>query len=41
MNLHLLFEIADRAKGRVKLTSDDEAFVRDVVPEQLAVVSDG
>ena len=35
-NLDLVFATAERARARGKLTRDDEAFVRAVVPEMLA-----
>jgi hypothetical protein len=39
VDLNLLFEIADRARAREKLTSKDEAFVRKVAPEELGSFS--
>ncbi len=39
MDFNLLFEIADRARSREKLTRADAAFVRKVVPEALGDVS--
>ena len=36
MNLPLLFDVADRARGRVKLTREDDAFIRRIAPKQFA-----
>jgi hypothetical protein len=36
LNLPMLFDVADRARGRGKLTREDEAFVRRIAPKQFA-----
>jgi len=40
MNIHTIWTIAERARARQRLSSDDIAFVREVIPRELKTFPD-